>query len=80
MIWYSIVPEEMLWQFAPPAEPIPLKEIRLGGVLMEVELLGEEQARIVRLLDCELHHYLNPDYAPGRMIRYIPTLENDSKG
>ncbi|WP_260399925.1 YlzJ-like family protein [Peribacillus simplex] len=50
---------------------------------MEVEPMGEEQARIVRLLDCGLEHYLNSSYAPGSIIRYIPTIaagENEAKG
>lgn len=80
MTWYSVVPEAFVWRTDQPQERLPLKEIRVGGVLMEVEALGEEEARIVRLLDCGLNHYLNPDYAPGRIIRYVPTLENDPKG
>ncbi|EHB67297.1 MULTISPECIES: YlzJ-like family protein [Paenibacillus] len=85
MSWYSIIPLER--SLAPGADDIEpgsrFREVRIGGVLMEVEPMGEEQARIVRLLDCGLEHYLNSSYAPGSIVRYIPTIaadENEAKG
>jgi hypothetical protein len=56
------------------------REVRVEGILMEVEPMAEDQAKIVRLLDCGLQDYLNPRYAPGAIIRYIPTVENEAKG
>lgn len=85
MTWYSIIPlEQSLAADLNDIEPgRRSREIRIGGVLMEVEPMGEEQARIVRLLDCGLEDYLNSSFAPGRIIRYIPTIaagENEAKG
>ena len=72
MTMYTIVPEEVIWKDA-EIERITA-EIRINGVLMEVEPLTDGEARIVRLLDCSLEDYLHPGYAPGGRITFIPAL------
>jgi len=78
MTWYSVMPMDYTGvQLEEPAPPLS-KEVRVEGILMEVEPLAEDQAKIVRLLDCMLQDYLNPRYAPGAIIRYIPTMKDEA--
>ncbi|GAB6931440.1 hypothetical protein JCM10914A_54230 [Paenibacillus sp. JCM 10914] len=74
MIWYSVMPLDMT---STEPKPDSSTEIRVEGVLMEVEPLSKTHAKIVRLLDCGLDDYLNPRFAPGGIICYIPTLEEE---
>jgi hypothetical protein len=75
MIHYTIYPHE--WIFMDPYRP-PERQIRdvsIGGVLMQVEVLKNGEARILRLLSPEPRHYLNPRFQPGNRINLIPTVQ-----
>lgn len=80
MSWYSVMPLDPSGLLQVEQAEVMSREVRVDGILMEVKPVTEDQAKIVRLLDCGLHDYLNPRYAPGTMIRYIPTVENEAKG
>lgn len=80
MTWYSVMPLDPTIGMLQVEQEVMSREVRVDGILMEVKPVTEDQAKIVRLLDCGLHDYLNPRYAPGIMIRYIPTVENEAKG
>ncbi|ANS74056.1 hypothetical protein AWM70_05270 [Paenibacillus yonginensis] len=69
---YTIVPEEALWEGYETQENYV--ELELGGVLMQVRLEADHKATIVRLLRCGLEDYLNPAYAPGQEIAFMPVL------
>lgn len=72
MSHYTIVPEEAYWEQAEAAGLY--NEIELGGVWMQVRMEPGNQATIIRLLRCSLDDYLNPSYAPGKQIAFVPIL------
>lgn len=47
-----------------------LHEVWVGGIHMQVEAVAPGIGRIVRLLQCDLHHYLDPMLAPGAIVHY----------
>jgi hypothetical protein len=49
-------------------------EMTIGGIMMQVEVVGLNQAKIIRLLSCQPNDYLNPAYMPGTMISYQPSF------
>lgn len=77
MTFYTVMPVELVWPDGGGDLPLPTKEIRIGRVLMEIEPVNENEARIIRLLDCELDDYLNPAYAPGNTIEYLPAIRQN---
>lgn len=72
MTHYTILPEEAYWEQSEVADMY--SEIEIGGVLMQVRMEPGNRATIVRLLRCGLDDYLNPAYAPGRQIVFLPLL------
>ncbi|TVY10599.1 YlzJ-like family protein [Paenibacillus cremeus] len=74
MIHYSILPYETVMQGVEDVEtPV---EIVINGVTMQVQQINPHQATIVRLLSCNPQDYLNPQYAPGRLIEFQPVFAN----
>ncbi|AKG35160.1 YlzJ-like family protein [Paenibacillus durus] len=69
MILYSVISADQVWEGAIKASP-PFREVTVQGIVMQVEPLDEGRARIVRLLQCPLHRYLEPGLAPGQIISY----------
>jgi hypothetical protein len=51
-------------------------ELTVDGVTLQVEKVGLNQAKIVRLLSCKPDDYLNAAYMPGTMIQFSPRLES----
>lgn len=51
-------------------QPGPFVDIAIGGIRMQVEPLSPGIGRIVRLLECPLDAYLQPDLTPGTVIAY----------
>lgn len=68
---YSVVPIEYVYGEQPPSD----HQISYvyHGMLMEVKPLTSGQALIVRLINPPLDKFLDPNYAPGNIIPYIPT-------
>jgi hypothetical protein len=52
----------------------PPQEITVDGVTMEVEMLGDSQARIVRLISPDPNLYLDQKYAPGSIVQFTPSF------
>lgn len=76
MTLYTVMPHELIWREEDHSDQTPqTKELQMGNVLMEVELLGDNKAKVIRLLNCELGHYLNPHYTPGSIISFLPVIE-----
>lgn len=69
MTMYTVMAMDQVWEGAWNGFP-QLREFKKEGMLMQVELLDEGLARIVRLLDCPLDRYLDPALAPGVIIPY----------
>lgn len=72
MTHYTILPEEAYWEQA-EAE-MSYAELEIGGILMQVRMEAGNKATIVRLLRCGLDDYLNPAYAPGKQIVFMPMM------
>jgi hypothetical protein len=73
MTFQTILPLEVVLDgFGDPEKMRRTVEIRTGGMLLEVEPLGDGYGRIVRLLDCPLDCYLRPELGPGNLIRMLP--------
>lgn len=70
MTHYTIIPEEAYWE--QPEINDMYNEIEIGGILMQVRMEPGNRATIVRLLRCGLDDYLNPAYAPGSQIAFLP--------
>ncbi|WNS44846.1 YlzJ-like family protein [Paenibacillus sp. MMS20-IR301] len=68
MTFYTVLPMEQVFEGA-LSYAQPLQEVSIQGMLMQVEPLEGGQARIVRLLQCPLHKYLDAAYSPGSMIQ-----------
>lgn len=75
MIHYTVLPLEAVLEGIDHEDfPRPI-EIAVNGVAMEVQPINAQQATIVRLISCNPQDYLNPQYAPGRMIEFQPILQ-----
>jgi hypothetical protein len=69
MTFYTVLPLEQIFEGAINFTQ-PTQEVTVRGVLMQVEPLEGSQARIIRLLGCPLDKYLDPAFAPGKVIDY----------
>lgn len=66
-MFYTVVPmEELLEGFG--EDPPSTTELTMGGITLEVEMLGNFQARVVRVLSTDPSHYLQPHFQPGAII------------
>ncbi|USB32035.1 YlzJ-like family protein [Paenibacillus sp. YPG26] len=74
MTHYTILPWELIWESTDTEEIYG--EVEVDGVLLQVRLEQGNRATIVRMLRGELKDYMNPEYAPGQEIIYLPTLQN----
>lgn len=72
MTHYTILPEEVYWDDKETADSYT--EIELGGILMQVRMEQDNRATIIRLLRCSLDDYLNPAFAPGQQVTFVPIL------
>ncbi|GGG80360.1 YlzJ-like family protein [Paenibacillus radicis (ex Gao et al. 2016)] len=73
MTLYTIMPlETVLDGMTGAAETAqtPSQQIWLHGIHMEVIPVAPGMVRIVRLLQCQLNDYLNPQLAPGSIMMY----------
>jgi hypothetical protein len=73
MTIYSIMPMETIFAGA-ETQTYDYVEITLNGVPMQVEMIGGNQAKIVRLLSCRPNDYLVEAYLPGSIIRFQPVV------
>lgn len=74
MTHYTILPQEVYWNWDDQETKDSYTEIELGGVLMQVRMEQDNRATIIRLLRCSLDDYLNPAYTPGQQVTFIPIL------
>jgi hypothetical protein len=73
MTIHSIVPMEIIFA-GMEQQTYDYIEMTIGGIMMQVEVVGLNQAKIIRLLSCQPNDYLNPAYMPGTMISYQPSF------
>ncbi|MNZ80031.1 hypothetical protein D3C78_986520 [compost metagenome] len=72
MTLYTSMPLELVLEGI-NEEREPLQEISLNGIKMQVAPVAPGFGKIVRLVECDLHDYLNPALTPGNIISYQPT-------
>ena len=75
MTLYTIIPMDVIWEGS-FKEPERTVDIVIGSSRIQVMPIDHSSAQIVRLISCPLDYYLNPEYSPGQIIRYIPLLQN----
>lgn len=69
MTLYTSMPLEVVLDGFNSKEP-NVYEVWVEGIHMQVEPLAPGIGRLVRLLQCELNDYLNPQLSPGAVIHY----------
>lgn len=68
---YSPLPPEMIWEGWEDFKPV-WQEIKVNGRILQVEMQGFNQARVVRLLSTDPADYLNSAYQPGCILSFSP--------
>lgn len=73
MIYYSIVPPELVFSDESAQNKQQTQEVIVNGVAMVIEILGPTEAQVVRLLSPDPQHYLDARFQPGSRIRMVPS-------
>lgn len=69
MTLHTVMPMELVLQGF-DVDPEATHEVQVKGIKMEVIPVAPGMGRIVRLLDCTLNDYLNPQLNPGSIVHY----------
>lgn len=69
MTLYTSLPIELVMQGIED-EVEPMQEIWALGVKMQIMPIAPGKGKIVRLLECKLDDYLNPNLSPGMIVQY----------
>ena len=78
MTLHTIMPLELVFDgMSAQPDSKPPVEIQAGEMRLQIEPLYPGVGRIVRLLDCPLHHYLRADLAPGSLFVYGSASDPD---
>lgn len=70
MTLHTVMPLELVLQGIDNERAEPMHEVKVKGIKMQIVPIAPGMGRIVRLLDCSLHDYLNPALMPGAVIAY----------
>jgi hypothetical protein len=73
MIIHSIIPLEVIFT-GMEQQTYNYVEVTVGGISLQVERVGVNQAKIIRLLCCRPDDFINPAYTPGTIIYYQPSF------
>jgi hypothetical protein len=69
VIMWTVVPLESVFEGLNLAHTEPYREIRRGHLTMLVEPVQDGYGKIVRLVSPDCNDYLDPQFAPGSLIR-----------
>ncbi|MBW7453636.1 YlzJ-like family protein [Paenibacillus sepulcri] len=69
MTLYTTMPLELVLD-GMDEQPGPYVDITIGNVRMQIEPISPGIGKIVRLLECPLDAYLQPQYSPGTVILF----------
>ncbi|CAM3406228.1 hypothetical protein EDM52_02855 [Brevibacillus invocatus] len=72
MIIHSVIPMETIFANMDQVEKQEIKEVAIGHATMLIEQTGPFEGRIVRMISPDPQDYLNPRFAPGKMIPIQP--------
>lgn len=67
---YSIIPAEMIFDEWDGAELEQYREMTYNNRQFIVELMEENQAKIVQLLSTDPLDFMDPQYQPGTIIKF----------
>ncbi|NLV91940.1 MAG: hypothetical protein GX030_06060 [Firmicutes bacterium] len=67
MMW-TIVPDEVVWEGFEEDNREYVELIGVNGVLMQVEPIGGNQGRVVRVISSEPEDYWRPECQPGVLV------------
>ncbi len=73
MIYYSIVPLEIVYAEESSENESQVQEVEIEGVKMVIRMLSSTEAQVERLLSPNPQDYLNPRFYPGSRIRLVPS-------
>ncbi|MCS7461834.1 YlzJ-like family protein [Paenibacillus doosanensis] len=73
MIHYTVMPLDVVMEGIDKLEANHM-EIVMNGITMQVQPMNANQAAIVRIISCNPQDYMHPEYAPGRIIEFHPTI------
>lgn len=73
MIHYTILPLEAVMDGIEDMAANSI-EVTVNGITMQVQPLNATQASIVRIISPNPQDYLNPQYSPGKVITFQPTV------
>jgi len=73
MIFYTPVPLEQVFEGYDKME-LNYREIQIGGATMVIEQISPNEVKIIRLISPDPQDYLNPQYQPGTMLQFNPTI------
>ena len=66
---YTVVPWEDVWEDL-EQEPAATVELVVGGVLLQLEPLGDFRGKVVRIISSNPQDYLRPHCQPGVIVRW----------
>jgi hypothetical protein len=69
MTIYTNMPLELVFEGIND-ESAQIQEVWYSGVRMQVTPVAPGMGKIVRLIDCSLNDYLNPNLMPGMIVHY----------
>ncbi|MCZ8512308.1 YlzJ-like family protein [Paenibacillus filicis] len=78
MTHYTILPMDAVLEGLEEMDKTQTLEISVDGVTMQVQPLNQRQASIVRLISCNPQDFLNPRFAPGRLIEFEPVTKGEA--
>jgi len=67
LILYTAVPLELIYQGIEELQAP--REVAVGDMTLQVELLPHGEAKVVRLISPRAEDYMNPAYMPGTIFR-----------
>ena len=65
---WTIVPDEVVWEGFEEDNREYVELIGVNGVLMQVEPIGGNQGRVVRVISSEPEDYWRPECQPGVLV------------
>lgn len=67
-VLYTTLPLDIVMENNEALEDSTLQNIKYEGIEMQVELMGWNKFKIIRLYTTDLNHYLDERFQPGSII------------
>ncbi len=68
---WTIVPDEVLWEGFDEDNREYIELTNANGVLMQIEPIGLNQGRVVRVISSEPNDYWRPECQPGALVDLV---------